>query len=88
MSETCVCLSVCGRWGTRSGLRTVRVRDVCVCVCVWQVGYTIRFEDYVSETCVCVSVCGRWGTRSGLRTTCQRRVCVCLCVAGGVHDPV
>ena len=34
MSETCVCVSVCGKWGTRSGLRTVRVRDVCVCLCV------------------------------------------------------
>ena len=62
--------------------------ETCVCVCVWQVGYTIRFEDYVSETCVCVSVCGRWGTRSGLRTVRVRDVCVCLCVAGGVHDPV
>ena len=57
MSETCVCLSVCGRWGTRSGLRTVRVRDVCVSVCVWQVGYTIRFEDCTCQRRVCVCLC-------------------------------
>ena len=31
--------------------------ETCVCVCVWQVGYMIRFEDCTCQRRVCVCPC-------------------------------